>query len=101
MAKDGAEWRTRARAHVNMAELFMKREAKDKAKVAVAEALNEGLRPTAVKPELLKLLSDAEVKAAEAKGLGKVKPKEDAAVAESGAAPKTAPKGFEKVQVGK
>jgi tetratricopeptide (TPR) repeat protein len=101
MAKDGADWRTRARAHVNMAELFMKRDAKDKAKVAVAEALNEGLRPTAVKPELLKLLSDAEVKAAEAKGLGKVKPKEDAAVAESGAAPKTAPKGFEKVQVGK
>jgi tetratricopeptide (TPR) repeat protein len=101
MAKDPADWRTRARAHVNMAELFMKREAKDKAKIAVAEALNEGMRPTAVKPELLKLLTDAEVKAAEAKGLGKVKPKEGAAVSETPEAPKTAPKGFEKVQVGK
>jgi tetratricopeptide (TPR) repeat protein len=100
MAKDGAEWRTRARAHMNLAELYLKREAKDKAKISVAEALNEGLRPAGVKPELLKLLTDAEVKAAEAKGLGVVKPKEGSPLPEAGSTAKP-PKGFEKVQAGK
>jgi tetratricopeptide (TPR) repeat protein len=97
LAKDTAEWRTRARAKANLAELLLKREAKDKAKAAVADALKEGLRPSAVKPELLALLSEAEVKAAEAKGLGKVKPKEGTAVPEKAAA--AAPTGFEKVKV--
>ena len=99
LAKDASEWRTRARAKLNLAEVALKRDAKDKAKAAVTDALKEGLRPTAVKPELVALLSDAEVKAAEAKGLGKVKPKEGAAVPERPAA--AAPKGFEKVKVGK
>ena len=52
-----------------------------------------------VKPELLKLLTDAEVKAAEAKGLGVVKPKEGTPLPDGAA--KAPPKGFEKVQVGK
>ncbi|MBK7861905.1 MAG: hypothetical protein IPJ65_25470 [Archangiaceae bacterium] len=99
MAKDPSEWRTRARAKMNLAELFMKREQKDKAKAAVTDALREGLRPSAVKPELRALLSDAEVKAAEAKGVGKVKPREGSAVPEKPAG--APPKGFEKVQSGK
>ncbi|MBL8951694.1 MAG: hypothetical protein JNK82_13010 [Myxococcaceae bacterium] len=98
IAKDPSEWRTRARAKVNLAELAMKRDAKDKAKVAVTEALKEGLRPSSVKPELVALLTEAEVKAAEAKGLGKVKPKEGSAVPEKPVAA-TPPKGFEKVKV--
>ncbi len=97
LAKDASEWRTRARAKVNLAELALKRDAKDKAKAAVTDALKEGLRPSAVKPELVALLTDAEVKAAEAKGLGKVKPKEGTAVPEKPAA--AAPKGFDKVKV--
>lgn len=98
MAKEASEWRTRARAKLNLAELALERDSKDKAKAAVTDALKEGLRPTAVKPELLALLSEAEVKAAEAKGTGKVKPKEGTAVPDTkpAAAP---PKGFEKVKV--
>lgn len=98
LAKDAAEWRTRARAKLNLAEVHLKRDAKAKAKAAVTDALKEGLRPANVKPELLALLSDAEVKAAEAKGLGKVRPKENSAVVEKPAA--AAPKGFDKVKVG-
>jgi len=97
LAKDASEWRTRARAKVNLAEVALKRDAKDKAKAAVTDALKEGLRPSAVKPELVALLSADEVKAAEAKGLGKVKPKEGTAVPEKPAA--TPPKGFDKVKV--
>jgi Flp pilus assembly protein TadD len=98
LAKDGAEWRTRARAKLNLAELALKREAKDKAKSAVSDALKEGLRASSVKPELIALLSESEIKAAEAKGLGKVRPKEGTAVSAQPAA--SAPKGFEKVKVG-
>ena len=64
----------------------------------MTDALKEGLRPASVKPELVALLSEAEVKAAEAKGVGKVQPKEGSAVPEKPAA--KAPKGFEKVKVG-
>jgi tetratricopeptide (TPR) repeat protein len=95
MAKEPSEWRTRGRAKLNLAELQLKRDAKDKAKAAVTEALREGLRPSAVKPELLSLLSEAEVKAAEAKGVGKVKPKEGVAVPEKPVEKK--PKNFDKV----
>ncbi len=99
MAKDPAEWRTRARAKLNLAEVFTKRQAKDKAKAAVTEALKEGLRASTVKPELLALLSADEQKAAEAKGLGKVKPKENSVLPEAGAAAATPPKDFDKVRV--
>lgn len=99
LAKDPSEWRTRGRAKLNLAELWLKRDAKDKAKASVTDALKEGLRPTSVKPELAALLTEAEVKAAEAKGVGKVKVKEAAAVPEKTAT--TPPKGFEKVKVQK
>lgn len=105
-AKAPPEWRTRARAKLNLALSASMQDKKDDAKTLAADALKEGLRPSALPAELSGLLTPAEVAAAEAKGLGKIKTHKDASALPTvagevapAAARAKAPKGFSAVEV--
>ena len=106
IAKAPGEWRTRARANVTLALIALQRGKKDAAKSLTTDALKEGVRPTSLPPELTALLTDKELKAAEAKGLGKVKGKKESSPLPIAAGEVTpdgprarAPKGFDQVKV--
>jgi tetratricopeptide (TPR) repeat protein len=104
-AKEPGEWRTRARAKLNLAMVALKKDKKPEAKKLLAEAAKEGLKikPTDETKDLLALLTPAEVAALDVKPKSKVKEASPFAVTggevDPAAARPVAPKGFDDVKV--
>ncbi len=104
-AKEPGEWRTRARAKLNLAMVALKKDKKPEAKKLLTEAAKEGLaiKPTDDTKELLALLTPAELAALDVKPKAKVKEASPFAVTGGEVDPKAArpaaPKGFDDVKV--
>ncbi len=105
LAKDPAEWRTRARAKVNLAMIAEKKGKKADAKKLIAEAAKEGfaVKQTEDTKPVLALLSPTELAALDVKPKAKVKEASPFAViggeVDPAAARPAAPKGFDDVKV--
>ncbi len=104
-AKDPGEWRTRARAKLNLAMVALKKNKKPEAKKLMTEAAKEGLviKSTDETKDLLALLTPAELAALEVHPKAKVKEASPFAVkggeVDPGAARPAAPKGFDDVKM--
>ena len=104
-AKEPGEWRTRARAKLNLAMVALKKDKKPEAKKLLGEAAKEGLKikPSDETKDLLALLTPAEVAALDAKPKAKVKEASPFAVTDGEVDPMAtrpaAPKGFDDVKV--
>jgi tetratricopeptide (TPR) repeat protein len=104
-AKDPADWRTRARAKLNLAQLALKRDKKPQAKKLLGEAAKEGLilASTPETQEVLSLLTAEELSALVGKAKTKVKEASPFALrggeVDLAADHPAAPKGFEEVKV--
>lgn len=64
LAKEPSEWRTRGRAKLNLAQLYLKKANKEQAKQYLLEAMKEGLRPKPTAPDtkdVMALLSPEEL----------------------------------------
>ena len=103
-AQGGTDWRTRIRAKLNLAEIAFRQGKKDLAKQLLSESARDGLalRPTPETKDLFALLSPAELKALQAKGVGQKKESSPFAVDGGEVAPAAArpqaPAGFEAVK---